>query len=175
MKKVLCKSKASPNPVPKPASLPQEPDAEEKIPELTKPTPVYVKSAADGRLFAPFLPDPKDPDGTKLLMFIDITYPLSVLEKKVMSEIRYLKKEWDLRQKRKERVSGDPKYHEVKELMQKGMKRVEIFRRVYPKYRDFNFEKDYVLNAEKKLFDHEAWAAYKHIGDLIKRVRSRER
>ncbi len=177
MEKLLSKSKTSPKPTPKLASLSKEPEAEEKIPELTKPIPVYVKSAADGRLFAPFLPDPNDPDGTRILMFIDITYPLSVLKRKVMSEIKYLKREWDLRQKRKERYLDDPTYCEVKGLIEKGLKKpVEIFRRLYPEYRDFNFTKDYVTNPEysRKPSHYGAWRAYKKIERLVKRVESRQ-
>jgi hypothetical protein len=138
--------------------------------------PVMVHSAADGRLYAPFLPDPaKDPDATKILMYIDITYPLSVLGKQVMAELRYVKKIWGLRQKRKERYPDYPTYHQVKRLMEKGMKCVEIFKQLHPEYRHFNFTKDYVTNPEKTQFHHAAWKAYKKIERLMERVESRKR
>ena len=63
--------------------------------------PVYVNSAADARIFSPYVGDPgKDPDATKILMYIDITYAFSVLQKMIMNELRYLKMIWELKQKR---------------------------------------------------------------------------
>jgi hypothetical protein len=139
--------------------------------------PVSVHSSLDGRIFAPFLPDPSNTnnDDTKVLIMVDITYPLKVLEKEIKVELLNLKKIWKLKEERKGRYSDDEIY-KIKGLMKEGMKAIEIFRRLHPEHRDFNSMKDYVLNPkeDRKLSDYDAWKAYKRTLMVMKKAKTRK-
>ena len=113
--------------------------------------PLSVHSPLVGETFAPFFPDPLNinNDNTKVLIMVDITHPLPVLEKRIKAKLKFLKKIWEFKEERKQRYSDDEIY-KVKNLIQEGLNSTEIFRELHPEHKSFKFSRDYVIGCKTK-------------------------
>jgi hypothetical protein len=109
---------------------------------------------------------PSDDEPYILDLRCDIRYPLTLLVRRFVEEIRFIKSIYKLKERRAGRYSEE-EASEVRKFINDGQNLIRVFKTLHPEHKKFNYKKDYVENPRPTPKHKEAARLYKRVQRIV--------